>query len=273
MNTLTSRLGCSQRFACRVTKQSRSTQRRTPRKQTSTDPHKWLRDWLNNFAHQQNNQRKGYRRAYADLRAEGHVINYKKVQRIWREEGLQVKARKRRKRVGTTTTPINEAADINQVWAVDFQFDSTSDGRAFKICSMVDEYTRESLVNIVDRSITSLKLTDAISKVVAKRGRPVTLRCDNGSEMIAETLRQYCQDFIGIHYTPPGEPWKNGYIESFNNRVRDECLNLNQFHSLLQARVIIEDWKHNYNNHHRHSRLEYQTPNEYANKIKQNQTL
>lgn len=273
MNTLVNRLGCSQRFACRVALQSRSTQRRTPKRETPDDPDRWLRDWLNDFAHKQNNQRKGYRRAHADLRAEGYLVNRKKVQRIWREEGLQVKVRKRRKRVGTTTTPISKAVDINQVWAVDFQFDSTSDGRAFKICSMVDEHTRESLVNIVDRSITSPKLTDAISKVVAERGKPVVLRCDNGSEMIAETLREYCQDYIGVHYIPPGEPWKNGYIESFNNRIRDECLNLNQFHSLLQAKVIIEDWKHNYNNHHRHSQLEYQTPTEYATTIKQTKTL
>ncbi len=271
--TLVERLECSQRFACRVASQSRSTQRRTPRSQTIEDPDRWLRDWLNDFAVKKNNQRKGYRRAYADLRAEGYKINRKKVQRVWREEGLQVKVRRRRKRVGTTTTDTRKAEGMNHIWAIDFQFDSTSDGRQFKIASMVDEHTRESLLDIVDRSIKAPKLTDAISEVIAARGEPVVLRCDNGSELVSETLREYCQDWIGIHYIPPGEPWNNGYIESFNNRVRDECLNLNQFHSLLQAQVIIGDWKQQYNQNHRHSNLEYQTPNEYATTIKQNQTL
>lgn len=151
------------------------------------------------------------------------------------------------------------------MWAIDFQHDSTADGRQFKIASMTDEHTRESILNIVDRSITAKRLETELDTVIKTRAKPVVLRCDNGPELISETLRKFCASKkMGISYIPPGEPWKNGYVESFNNRVRDECLNLNQFHSLLEARVVIGDWKHDYNQHHRHSSLGYLTPNEYA---------
>ena len=130
---------------------------------------------------------------------------------------------------------------------------------------MTDEHTRESLLNIVDRSITAERLETELDAVIASRGKPVVLRCDNGPELISETLRRFCASkAMGISYIPPGEPWQNGYVESFNNRVRDECLNLNQFHSLLEARVVIGDWKTDYNQYHRHSSLGYLTPNEYA---------
>lgn len=257
-------LGLSQRFACQVTKQSRTTQRRTPKNQAPEDPDRWLRDWLNSFAVRPHNQRKGYRRAYAGLRAEGNVINQKKVHRIWREEGLQVAQRRRRKRVGTATVKPCRAEHRNQVWALDFQFDSTSDRRRFKIASMVDEHTRESLLNIVDYSITAADLTVEIQRVINGRGQPTILRCDNGPELVSNELQAFCENRIGIAYIPPGEPWNNGYIESFNNRIRQECLNLNQFDTLLEARVLIGDWKQQYNQNHRHSNLGYQTPNEYA---------
>ncbi len=258
------RLGISERAACRVTHQPRSTQRRTPRADTPEDPDSWLRDWLNTFAQQPRNQRKGYRRAYADLRAAGHVINRKKVHRIWRQEGLQVARRTRRKRVGTNTCGITDADAADVVWAMDFQFDATADHQRIKIASMVDEHTRESLLSIVHRSITAETLITEIAVLINTRGKPMVLRCDNGPEFVSKALADFCENIIGIVYIPPGEPWRNGYIESFNNRLRDECLNLNQFHSLLHARVIINDWKHDYNQYHRHSSLEYQTPNEYA---------
>ncbi len=264
------RVGLSERRACDIVGQSRSTQRRFKRRSTACgDLDRWLREWLNRFAHQPRNQRKGYRRAWAELRSEGHVVNRKKVQRVWREEGLRVAKRKRRKRTGysTANTP-SAASGANQVWAIDFQYDSTFEGRPFKIASMTDEHTRESLLNIVDRSITAEKLETELETVIAARGKPVVLRCDNGPELISETLRQFCASKqLGISYIPPGEPWQNGYVESFNNRVRDECLNLNQFHSLLEARVVIGDWKTDYNQYHRHSSLGYLTPNEYAQQL------
>ena len=261
------RVGISQRRACRLVGQSRATQRRFRCRSAGVeDRDRWLRGWLNEFAHVPRNRRKGYRRAWADLRSEGHVVNRKKVQRLWREEGLRVQRRQRRKRTGCSTVSVRPVAEgPNQVWGIDFQFDSTADGQQFKIASMVDEYTRESILNIVDRSITANKLTTELAAVIDQRGRPGVLRCDNGPEFISETLRTFCAETaMGISYIPPGEPWCNGYAESFNSRVRDECLNANQFHSLLEARVVIGDYKTDYNQYHRHSSLGYLTPNEYA---------
>jgi len=270
---LQDRLGMSERAACRVTGQARSTQQRIRRCDTPDDPDRWLRDWLNEWANTPLNARKGYRRAWADLRAEGHQINTKKVHRVWRQEGLQVAQRRRRKRVGESTTPISEANAPNVVWAIDFQFDSTANGHKFKIASMVDEHTRESLLDLTARSITADDLISELGQAIAGRGKPFVLRCDNGPEFVSDALRGFCEDEIGIHYIPPGEPWRNGYIESFNNRLRQECLNIHQFHSLLHAKVIIGDWKSDYNQHHRHSSLDYQTPNEYAHACSQTQRL
>ena len=195
----------------------------------------------------------------------GWVINKKRVQRLWREERLRVKVRKIRKRAGASTTPIAEAHAPKVVWAIDFQFDSTTDGRKFKIASIVDDHTRQSVLNMVERSIPAEDLVAALEKAFALwGGPPQVLRCDNVPEFISEALRMFCEDQVGIGYVPPVQPWKNGYIESFNNRIRDECLNMNEFHSLIEARVVIEDWKEDYNTRHRHSSLAYRTPNEYA---------
>jgi len=270
---LQERMGMSERAACRVTGQARSTQQRTPRCDRPDDPDRWLREWLNNWANTQGNAKKGYRRAWADLRAEGHHINTKRVHRLWRSEGLQVARRQRRKRVGQPTGPIIDATAPNIVWAIDLQFDSTADGKAFKIASMVDEHTRESLLDITNRSITGHDIVASLINIIAARGKPVLIRCDNGPELVSDTLRSFCENQIGIRYIPPGEPWRNGFIESFNNRVRDECLNMNQWITLLHAQVGVTDWKNSYNQHHRHSSLDYQTPNEYAHACSTNQRL
>ena len=151
------------------------------------------------------------------------------------------------------------------VWAIDFQFDSTVDGKAIKIASMVDEHTRESLLNLVERSITGEALVAELTKVFAAHGGPPkVLRMDNGPEMVSQALQQFCANKTGMVYIPPGCPWDNGYIESFNNRLRKECLNRNYWNTLLEARVVIGDFKHEHNHRHRHSALGYRTPAEYA---------
>ncbi|BCO34551.1 hypothetical protein MHEC_30080 [Mycobacterium heckeshornense] len=151
------------------------------------------------------------------------------------------------------------------VWAIDFQFDSTIDGKAVKIASMVDEHTRESLLNIVERSITGERLVDELERVFASAGGPpLVLRMDNGPEMISQALQQFCDGTVGLSYIPPGAPWDNAYIESFNSRLRKECLNRNHWTNLLEARVVIGDFKHEHNHRHRHSALGYLTPAEYA---------
>ena len=263
-------LDVSERFACKVVGQPRSTHRKPPAAHTTDDPDRDLREWLRTWAAA--NPRKGYRRAWAALRAEGTTssqrVNRKKVQRLWREEGLRVPQRKVRKRNGTTTTPITDADAPNVVWAIDFQFDSTRDGRMFKIASMVDEHTRESLLDITARSITGQDVVNAIDAVIAQRGAPLVIRADNGPELVCAAIKDYCMGRIGNHYIAPGQPWRNGYVESFNNRCRDECLNLNEVDDLIEAKIALTDWKTSYNKTHRHSKLGYLTPDEYAAQCK-----
>ncbi len=254
----------SERFACRVVGLARSTCRCRPAKETPVDPDAGLRAWLRSYAVK--NQGHGFRRAWARLRFdEGCDVNIKKVHRLWREEGLQVREHHPRKRAGVSSVPPVEADAPKVVWALDFQFDSSVDGRAVKIASMIDEHTRESLLHIVERSITADRLVEELEKVFAAAGGPPrVLRMDNGPEMISSALQHFCGDSVGISYIPPGTPWNNGYIESFNRRLRTECLNRNHWTSLLEARVVIGDFKVDHNRRHRHSALGYLTPAEYA---------
>jgi putative transposase len=158
------------------------------------------------------------------------------------------------------------AADApNVVWAIDFQFDSTVDGKAIKIASMIDEHTRESLLHVVERSITAEHLVTELEAVFAAAGGPPkVLRMDNGPELVSQALQRFCDGKTGMSYIPPGCPWDNGYIESFNNRLRKECLNRNHWNTLFEARVVIGDFKHEHNHRHRHSALGYRTPAEYS---------
>jgi transposase InsO family protein len=256
-------LGVSERFACRVTGQHRTTQRHEPASATPADPDAALRAWLRGYA--KDHPRRGFRPAYHDARGEGWDINHKKVQRLWREEGLRVPQRRRRKRRGASTIDTPTADAPNRVWAADFQFDATTDGRPIKLVSIIDEHTRECLGGLVERSITGEDLITELDRLAAQRGtHPAVLRCDNGPELACAAMTDWARDHIDLHFIPPGEPWRNGYVESFNSRVRDECLNINTFWSLTQARIVIGDWKHDYNNHHRHSSLGYLPPARYA---------
>jgi putative transposase len=257
-------LGVSGRFACRVTGQHRATQRHEPVSATPADPDAALRKWLRSCA--KNHPRRGFRPAYHDARGEGWQVNHKKIQRLWREEGLRVPQRRKRKRHGASTAPPTVVADApDRVWAVDFQFDVTTNGRPIKIVSIIDEHTRECLGGMVERSITGDHLTEELDRVAAQRGTyPVILRCDNGPELACSAMVDWAEGNVGLHFIPPGEPWRNGYIESFNSRLRDECLNINSFWSLAHARAVISDWKHDYNHHRRYSALGYETPARYA---------
>jgi transposase InsO family protein len=247
-----------------VAGQHRATQRHKPTSTTPADPDAALRGWLRNYA--KDHPRRRFRPAYHDARADGWIVNHKKVQRLWRQEGLRVPQRRRRKRRGGSTASLEVVADApDRVWAVDFQFDVTTDGRPIKILSIIDEHTRECLGGIVGRSITGHHLIAELDRVAADRGTcPMVLRCDNGPEMACSAMADWADDKVGLYFIPPGEPWRNGYVESFNSRLRDECLNINGFWSLAQARVIIADWKHDSNHHRRHSALGYLPPARYA---------
>jgi putative transposase len=151
------------------------------------------------------------------------------------------------------------------VWAIDFAFDETADGRRLKLANIIDEHTREALDVHVARSITSDDLVERLDLLAAQRGAPGHLRMDNGPELIAWALRDWCRlNSAGTAYIEPGSPWENPWVESFNGRLRDECLNINEFGSLTEARVIIEDWRIEYNTWRPHSSLGNQTPAEYA---------
>jgi len=257
-------LSISERLACKAVGLARATYRRLPAGQTPADPDAEMRGWLRAYATK--HPCHGFRRAWAALRYdEGREVNKKKVHRLWREEGLQVKIRSPRKRAGVSSVPPVEADAPNVVWAIDFQFDSTTDGKAIKIASMIDEHTRESLMNIVERSITAERLvTELETAFTVAGGPPKVLRMDNGPELVSHVLQRFCENKTGLVYIPPGCPWVNGYIESFNIRLRKECLNRNHWNTLFEARVVIGDFKHEHNHRHRHSALGYRTPAQYA---------
>jgi putative transposase len=150
------------------------------------------------------------------------------------------------------------------VWALDFQYDATTDGRPITLLNTVDEHTREALAKLIEPNLTAEHLAAVLDALVAARGvAPLLLRLDNGPELIAATLSDWCTGRTGIMFIPPGKPWKNPYIESFNARLRDECLNLHEFWSLTHARVI-SDWLTEYNHDRPHSALGYLTPAAYA---------
>jgi putative transposase len=260
---LCDRLGVSERWACRVVGQHRSTQRHEPKR---AEDDAALRSELRQFSRER--PRWGYRRAHHHLRELGWSVNRKRVQRLWREEGLRVPLRKRkRRRLGESTVPAERlrAERPNHVWAFDFQFDQTADGRALKLCNVVDEFTRESLVMLVARSIDADTVVRALERLVAERGAPELLRMDNGPEMTAHALADWCEfSRTATVFIDPGSPWQNPFVESFHSRVRDELLDVEEFSCLAEARVVIGDWREDYNQRRPHSALGMRTPAVFA---------
>jgi putative transposase len=243
---LRERFGVSERRACRVVGQHRSTQRHPPRPVPPDDVK--LRRRLRRFARR--HPRLGWRKAHTVVRREGYVVNHKKLRRLWREEGLRrpppMKNKKRRPG-GLDGTQLT-AEYPNHVWGLDFEFDETADLRRLKLLNIVDEHTREALAMDVDRSITGDVVVATLERLVAERGAPLFIRMDNGPELIAWILRDWCRlRGLGTIYIEPGSPWENPWVESFNGRVRDELLNITEFGSLAEARVLIEDWRNEYN--------------------------
>jgi putative transposase len=197
------------------------------------------------------------------------MVNRKAVQRLWREEGLRVPARRRkRQRLGTSTTPADRlgAEHPNHVWALDDQFDQAQDGRRLKLLNIVDEHPRQALTIEVARRIDADATVKVLDGVVAERGSaPRFIRCDNGPELTANALRDWCRfNHAGISYIEPGSPWQNPYVESFGGRLRDELLAVEPFTTLLEAQVLVEDWRIQYNTVRPHSALGYLTPTQYA---------
>jgi putative transposase len=214
--------------------------------------------------------RYGYRRVAALLRAEGWRVNNKRVRRLWRQQGLKIpKKVKKRRRLGHTANSCTRrrAVRMNEVWSYDFIFDQTADGRPLKILPIVDEFTRECLVMLVGRSLSAKDVIRALAKAASQRGMPEHLRSDNGPEFIADAVRKWlAQEGTATLYIEPGSPWENAYSESFNSRLRDELLNGELFSSEKEAVVLLEQWRRAYNEERPHSSLGYVAPAVFARK-------
>jgi putative transposase len=261
---LCDRLSLSERRACAITGQHRSTQRREPVEALDDAA---LRARLREISRER--PRWGYRRAHARLAEEGWSLNRKRTQRLWRQEGLRVPVRRRkRQRLGESTVPAKRltAQRPDHVWALDFQFDQTADGRVLKLLHVVDEFTREALAVECERRIDADATVAVLDGLVAVRGSaPEYIRCDNGPELTANALRDWCRfSHAGSAYIEPGSPWQNPYVESFGSRVRDELLGVELFSSLTEAQVLVADWREDYNHHRPHSSLHMTAPASFA---------
>jgi len=210
--------------------------------------------------------RYGYRRITALLRRDGFEINPKRVARIRREEGLKVsKRQKRTRRVGVSTAERLKAERPRHVWSWDFVEDQTENGSRFRILTLIDEYTRECLATHAAWSIRAVDVITVVEAAIERYGVPEHIRSDNGPEFIAYAIQDWlAHQQVKTLYITPGSPWENGHIESFHDKFRDECLNRELFGSLLEARVIVESWRMEYNEKRPHSSLKYLTPSEYG---------
>jgi putative transposase len=210
-------------------------------------------------------RRFGYRRLHLLLAREGIHVNHKKLFRIYRQEGLCVRKRGGRKRALGTRAPIMLPLARNERWSLDFVSDGLGDGRRFRILAVVDDFTRECLALIADTSLSGARVARELDSVIAARGKPVTVVSDNGTELTSTALLHWQQETgVAWHYIQPGKPQQNGFVESFNGRLRDELLNETLFGSLSQARRVIEDWRIDYNGQRPHTSLGGLTPNEFA---------
>lgn len=260
---LRDQFGVSERRACRVVGLHRSTQRLGP--PPISDEEAELRAWLRQFS--TDRPRWGWRRAAKMVRRAGWKVNNKRIRRLWRDEGLRVPQRRRKKRLTGIGVEMGAMCPIqpNVVWALDFQFDTTVDGRTIKMLNVIDEFTRECPTIKVDRSITADDVVAVLDQITAVRGAPVYVRFDNGPEFVAQAVADWCRfNNVGSIFIDPGSPWQNAWIESFNGRLRDELLNGWQFDSLLEAQVIIEDWRLDYNTARPHTAHGELTPTEFA---------
>jgi putative transposase len=254
----------SERRACRVVDQPRSSQRYLS---TKADKDAALTQMIVALSGQ--NPRYGYRRVWALLRREGWEVNKKRVHRLWREADLKVPAGRRRKRqrLGSSENGVarRRAEYLGHLWSYDFAMDATEDGRRLKMMPVVDEYSRECLALEVERSITSEEVVKTLDRLFAERGAPRFIRSDNGPEFIAQAVKRWlAASGVETLYIEPGAPWENAYSETFISRMRDELLDREEFANLKEAKVLAEDYREHYNHHRPHGALGYLTPVEFA---------
>lgn len=252
-------LAVPERRVCKVLGQSRATQRYLPR--VSGDEVRLI-DEVIELAKKYG--RYGYRRITALLVAAGWRVNHKRVERIWRQEGLKVPARQPKR--GRLWLADGSCVRLrpehrNHVWSYDFVHERTHDGRALRLLTVIDEYSRQCLAIEVGRRLNSRDVVRVLARLFMQYGVPRYLRADNGAELTATAVRQFLGE-LGVEtlFIEPGSPWENGYIESFNGKLRDELLNMEIFYTLLESRVLVDQWRRHYNTVRPHSSLGYRPP-------------
>lgn len=256
------RCGYSCRRSCRVSSLSRSTLRHKAELRAERD---------NEVVEQikrvvKKHRRYGCPRVYAQLRRQGLLINRKRVHRLWKKEGFSLRRKGRRKRhIVTGQERVHKAEYPNHIWTYDFIEDRTAKGNRLRILSVLDEFHRECLCLRVERSFPASKVIETLEFLFLLKGRPMYLRSDNGPEFIAKAVKGWLgtQEVKPV-YIEPGSPWQNGFVESFHDKLRDECLNQEIFANTSEARALIETWREYYNNERLHSGLGYRTPAEFA---------
>jgi len=252
---------CSQRRACRLLSTPRASARYQVRRRPGDEE---LLSRIQKLAYQ--HRRYGYRRMAALLRRKGMTVNVKRVHRLWKQAGLGLrKKRPKRRQYGPKGEVAQKAQRPRHVWTYDFVEDRTSRGGRLKILAVVDEYTRECLALDVDKRITSQDVLNTLEWLFLLHGRPEYIRSDNGPEFISKAVQHWlAEKGSKTLYIHPGSPWENAYIESFNDKLRDECLNMEVFKNGHEAKNVIEAWRSEYNDRRPHSSLSYLTPSEFA---------
>jgi len=256
----------SERRACVIVGLCRSSYRYQAKPKNDTD----IRSRLRELAEQR--RKYGCPRLHTLLRREGHLINHKRTERLYRQEGLSLRLKKRKKRISHLRVVMDKPERINQHWSMDFVSDSLFNNRRFRVLTVVDNFSRECPVLEVDHSLTGKRVTRVLERIALTRGLPEAITVDNGPEFISKALDLWAfENNVKLRFIQPGKPVQNAYIESFNGKFRDECLNDNVFVSLNNAQKIIETWRQDYNSERPHSSLNGMAPNEFARTFEKEQ--
>ena len=248
-----------QRRACQVLNFARSSYYYRSRANPQTELRVRLKDLATTRV------RYGYRRLHVLLIREGWQINHKRVYRLYKQEGLSLRLKAGKKRVSVARVPLPPPTHPNECWSMDFMTDRLSDGRSFRLLTLVDNFSRISPAIEVDFSLTGKRVIEVLERLKSSGGLPRMIKVDNGSEFISKEVDQWAhQHGVKLEFSRPGKPIDNAFIESFNGRLRQECLDQHWFESLKEARRVVEDWKQEYNEERPHGALEYRTPSEYV---------
>jgi putative transposase len=254
----------SERWACTIVGLCRNSYRYQAKPKNDEE----IRSRLRELAEQR--RKFGAPRLHTLLCREGHLINHKRTERIYREEGLSLRLKKRRKRISHLRVVMGRPERINQHWSMDFVSDSLVNGRRFRVLTVVDDLSRECPVLEVDHSLTGNRVTRTLERIALTRGLPEVITVDNGPEFISKALDLWAyENNVKLRFIQPGKPTQNAFIESFNGKFREECLNDNVFVSLHSAQQIIENWRLDYNSERPHSSLGKLTPKEFVARFKE----